>query len=120
MKINADYSNHKSAYPTFGNFKTDAAEKTLRQVLSFKELEEFKALTNEANKFNLVDVIFFGEGKKLSANVADRLCSEDSKVTHHSQRFFESPMHFIKRMMNKMADRTPAVEELAKKRDFKF
>lgn len=82
--------------PSFGKINLYAgARETLKTVIKGKNLDELKDIVaKEVN--NPVDINIFGEinSKKLSAKVIG-----DPKIHEKSQRFLESPMHFIKRLV---------------------
>ncbi|MBD5401256.1 hypothetical protein HDR58_00430 [bacterium] len=100
----------KNSNPTFGSVKYESAKKTLNAVLNLEQVKEFKKIVDAHEAKNKIgQVILFGEGKKLSANVFPQITSSDGKsvsgaLSQHSQRFFESTLSFVKRMC-KVADK---------------
>ena len=106
--------------PTFGAINYEAARYTMTKVFSMKELSEFRNIAEKSKANNLVDIILFGNGKKLdAANIADRIYLKgDWKCKYYKPRFFESNMHFIKRMVQKMEKRTQKVREILEKQNF--
>ena len=120
MQVNFETHRQTQQLPTFKAIHYEGAEDTLRKVLSSKELKEFKALVQKNSIVNKVHINLFGNGKKLSANVYDTERLLNGKCSSHSQRFYESGMRFIKRIVKKMEKRIPEVTELLKKQNFDF
>lgn len=113
--------NTPQSRPAFGAINyASGAKDTLKAVLNSKQLKEFTEIVNTQKRNDLVDIVLFGNGKKLSANVADstyKVNLQDSKCTSHSQRFFESPLSFVKRMCEKVEKRTEQVKEIITKNE---
>lgn len=120
MQVNFETNKYSQQRPSFGAIHYDGAEDTLRKILSSKELNEFRSAVIKKQTVNRVHIRFFGDGKKLSANVYDTERLDNAKCTSYSQRFYESGMRFIKRVIGKMEKRVPVVEELLKKQNFNF
>lgn len=104
----------RKAAPSFGCVDSKAAKETLKVVLSAKDVVKFQELVEGQKANKLVDVILFGRGKKLDANVSDNLQEVKlpggvTRIKNYSQRLFESPISFIKRMC---ADATKRAEEV--------
>ena len=122
MKV--DFNNqtkYNNSKPSFGAINAEAAEDTLRKVLTSKELVDFKRMIAQYAKEDLVDAIFFGEGKKLTAKVVDTTqLKEGFREKYRSPWPFERKMHFIKRVVQEMKDRSPKVKELLAKQNFEF
>lgn len=120
--FNVHNSTQNNSNPSFGTINYEAAENTLREVLSSKELAKFREILMEQKKNTFVNLNLFGNGKKLSANIFDgqMLESEKNQCKAYSQHFWESSMGFIKRMVKKIEKRTPEVKELVAKQNFDF
>ena len=120
--FNVYNSTSNNSHPTFGMIHYEGAEDTLRKVLSSADLKTFRTMVNNRSQDRFVNLILFGNGKKLAANVADgeMLKGEEIQCKSYSQHFWESAMDFITRMIKKVDKRTPEVEELVAKQDFDF
>ncbi len=117
--FNPNYSTPK-ANPAFGAIDFAGAKATLGKVLTSKELEEFVDLVDLQKDNKLVKVILLGRDKKLGANIVDAVSDlplDTQRCAHYSQRFFEKPMSFIKRMVKIADKRTPEVQELVNKQN---
>ncbi len=119
IRNNITYSK-KAAAPTFGAINYESAENTLRTVLSIPELNQFKKLVADYKKYDNADLILFGDGKKLSARIADNVELNGGKNTNHSPWFFENKFNWIKKMAKKMEERHHKVTELLTKQNFEF
>jgi hypothetical protein len=120
MQVNFETHKQIQQRPSFGAIHYEGAEDTLRKILSSKELKELRSIIQKNQTLNRVNITLFGNGKKLSANVFDTDELIDAKCTSYSQRFYESGMRFIKRVVGKMEKRQPVVNELLKKQNFNF
>lgn len=118
MQTNYNLTTPKST-PAFGALRYDMAKNTLRNMNS-KQLEELAQLVEKQKSNELVDVVLFGRGKKLDANVADdayQVGIQDYKCKSYSQRFLESPLDFIKRMCGKAEKRAAEIREIIQKNE---
>ena len=127
MQVNSVSLSQKSPTPAFGNIQYVAAEKVLRSRLSLDELKEFSKLVKENEHFKNANLILFGEkDNKIWARVADSAVYtpyellKSIKRSDYTPRFFESTMHFIKRMIPKMQARNQEVAEIIEKANFKI
>ena len=118
MEINS----YNNSQPTFGAIKYGIVKNTLKEILSLKELQEFKSIVEKQSQNNMVDAVFYGTKKELCANVFDILPTTNpkSRLDQYSQRFYESPMRFIKRIVSKIEKRTPEVKEEMDKLNFEI
>lgn len=119
MQTNYNVTTPKAA-PAFGAIQYDMAKDTLKAVMNSKQLGEFVQIVEKQKANELVDVVLFGTGKKLSANVVDnaaKLGTDNYKCTPYSQRFLEAPMSFIKRMCEKVEKRTAQAREIIAKNE---
>ena len=119
MQTNYNLTTPKTT-PAFGAIQYDMAKDTLKAVMNSKQLGEFVQIVEKQKTNELVDVVLFGTGKKLSANVVDnmtKLSTDNYKCTPYSQRFFEAPLSFIKRMCEKVEKRTTQLKEIIAKEE---
>lgn len=117
MQKNYNVTTPKST-PAFGAIRYDSAENVIRNLTS-RELKEFATLFNKQKNNTAVDVILFSRGsKKLTANVADNIFTSNREVSQcksKSQRFFESPVNFIKRCCSSADKRAQEIQEIIEK-----
>lgn len=91
--------------PAFGAIQYDAAKGTLKTVLNLAQARDFSELVKAHEANNIGQIVLFGNGKKLSANVfTENKGDIMGKFSSHNQRLFEGPLSFVKRMC-KIADK---------------
>jgi len=99
MQVNS--INYSQNSQTFGAIKYNAAKDTLYKTLNSKQLKEFQQIVRKQADNTLADIVLFGRGKKLEANVFANNSGVERMFSQNSQRFFESPLGFVKRMAGK-------------------
>lgn len=107
------------ARPAFGAIDFEAAKNVIKK-LPTKDIECFTELVKKQKDNSCVDVVLIGIGeKKLCANVADTASKsiDDYQCKSYKQRFFESPINFIKRCCGYADKRLNELEELQKKQE---
>lgn len=102
MQINSstNYNATKNHNPEFGSIKLyGSADDVLKKVLKPEEWLEFREIAVKAAKNTEADAIFWGYGSK---KLTGRAVSTDSmNAEGYSQRLFEKPLSFIKRVCKK-------------------
>lgn len=102
MQINSstNYNAAKNHNPEFGSIKLyGGADDVLKKVLKPEEWLEFREIAVKAAKNTEADAIFWGYGSK---KLTGRAVSTDSmNAEDYSQRLFEKPLSFIKRVCKK-------------------
>lgn len=107
------------AKPAFGAIDFEAAKDVIKK-LPTKDIESFTELVKKQKDNSCVDVVLIGIGeKKLCANVADTASKsiDDFQCKSYKQRFFESPINFVKRCCGYADKRMNELEELQKKQE---
>ena len=94
-------TNYDSSLSYKGLILAGGAADTLKRVIKPEHAEDFKAVMNSLKNSSADTSLFgrYGSTKKLDARVS----SPDMNIKDKecSQRLFESPMHFLKRVLKK-------------------
>jgi hypothetical protein len=124
MKVNfntysVNYSAPKSCSPSFGEIQLmngdhgPGAQDTLELLLSEEEYNAFKETVERSKSNKDVKLSIFGDGKNLSATCSDasgQIPESEWRIKSYEQRPYESPMHFLNRVVKKMNNRTDEVK----------
>ncbi len=124
MQVNNNVNFNQKSTPAFGWINYGAAKDALRNRLSLSELKEFTKIVKANEGYKNAELILFGEkGNKIwgrIVNSSSALSGNARDIRDYQPWIFESPMHFIKRLVPKMQKRDNEVKELIAKQNFDF
>ncbi len=119
MQVHSIQANNTNSRQTFTGVKLLAgAEETLKKTLkSEKDIEVFSEIVSSRRHDVFTDLYLFGNGKKLTARIINKLDSTEGIIAHVKQKFWQSTTSFLEKMNEKTVAAENLLEANARRQD---